>query len=146
LQRLLSAEWSIGAGYRYTRSELGYSYPTLKGFVGDPSRTEGADLQEFHLQLLYNHSSGLFGSAESIWFVQNNHGYGAGNVVHTGDRPSESTYQVNLAAGYRFWRRRGQLTIACLNLTDQDYRLNSLTPYADLPRERTFAVRLRLNF
>ena len=48
--------------------------------------------------------------------------------------------------GYRFPRERGDITIGVLNLADEDYRLNSLNPYVDLPRERLFYARLRLNF
>jgi hypothetical protein len=33
-----------------------------------------------------------------------------------------------------------------LNLTDQDYKLNPLNLYDDLPRSRTLAVRLQLSF
>jgi hypothetical protein len=33
-----------------------------------------------------------------------------------------------------------------LNLTDTDYRLNPLTPYVELPRERVFTAWLRLSF
>ena len=39
-----------------------------------------------------------------------------------------------------------ELMLGLLNLTDQDYRLNPLTVYAELPRERTFMVRLNFQF
>jgi hypothetical protein len=48
--------------------------------------------------------------------------------------------------GYRFLRLRGEVTVGVLNLTDQDYRLNPLSTYLELPRERTFFTRLRVNF
>ena len=54
--------------------------------------------------------------------------------------------QANLLAGWRFARRRADVTIGCLNVTGEDYRLNSLTPFRDLPRERVWTARLRLNF
>jgi len=38
------------------------------------------------------------------------------------------------------------LTLGLLNLTDQNYQLNPLTLYNDLPRGRTLALRLLLNF
>ena len=37
-------------------------------------------------------------------------------------------------------------TVGVLNVAGQDYRLNPLTPYVDLPREREFVARLRINF
>ena len=52
---------------------------------------------------------------------------------------------ANLYIGYRFPRERGDITIGVLNLADEDYRLNPLNPYVDLPRERLFYARLRLN-
>ena len=53
---------------------------------------------------------------------------------------------MNLYAGWRFRRHRGDVTLGILNLTDQDYHLTPLTPYNELPRERVFYARLRLNF
>jgi hypothetical protein len=55
-------------------------------------------------------------------------------------------WQFNVAAGYRFPKRRAEIAWALLNITDQDYRLNPLTLYAELPRERTFALRFKFNF
>jgi hypothetical protein len=144
LHQLLSDQWAVGAGYRYTRSKLDWSYPTLPASPENPSRTEAADLHHVQLQLFYSHPRGFFGRLESNWFLQDNEGYP--NVVHPRSRPSESLCQLNLSIGYRFWRRRGEIAASCLNLTDQDYRLNSLTPYAELPREHVFVGRLRLNF
>jgi len=36
--------------------------------------------------------------------------------------------------------------IGGLNLTDKDYRLNPLTLYDELPRDRTFVARLQFSF
>ena len=36
--------------------------------------------------------------------------------------------------------------LGILNLTDQDYHLNPLTVYAELPRERTFVARVNFQF
>jgi hypothetical protein len=55
-------------------------------------------------------------------------------------------WQFNVLAGYRLAQRRIEVTVGLLNLTDQNYQLNPLTLYNDLPRERTFMARLRLNF
>ena len=38
------------------------------------------------------------------------------------------------------------MRIGVLNLTDQDYRLNPLTLYNELPRGRTFAAGLQFRF
>jgi hypothetical protein len=36
--------------------------------------------------------------------------------------------------------------VGVLNITDQDYRLNPLTLYNELPRERTFVASLKFFF
>jgi len=36
--------------------------------------------------------------------------------------------------------------LGLLNLTDRDYHLNPLTLYQELPRHRTLAVQLQINF
>jgi hypothetical protein len=55
-------------------------------------------------------------------------------------------WQCNIMGGYRSPRRRFELMVGLLNLADQDYKLNPITLYQELPRERTFVARLRLNF
>jgi hypothetical protein len=37
-------------------------------------------------------------------------------------------------------------TVGLINFTDEDYRLNPLTPYNDISRQREFVARLRFNF
>jgi hypothetical protein len=51
-----------------------------------------------------------------------------------------------LFVGYRLWRRRGDVTLGVLNVTGEDYHLNPVTPYAELPREAVFYARLRFRF
>lgn len=60
--------------------------------------------------------------------------------------PGDDFWQVNLFCGYRFWHRRVRLQLGLLNLNDQDYRLNPLNPYTELPRQRTPAVNLQFKF
>ena len=42
--------------------------------------------------------------------------------------------------------RRIEARLGVLNLTDHDYRLNPLTLYNDLPRERTIVASLKIYF
>ena len=60
--------------------------------------------------------------------------------------PGDDFWQVNLFGGYRFWHRHAQMQVGVLNLTDQDYHLNPLNLYTELPRQRTFAVNFQFNF
>jgi outer membrane receptor protein involved in Fe transport len=88
---------------------------------------------------LFNHPIGFFAQAEALWNLQSNHGYSP-------ELRGEDFWQFNLFLGYRFPGRRAELRIGMLNLTDQDYRLNPLTLYNELPRDRTFAARLKFTF
>ena len=145
VNQLLGHEWSLGGGYQLAHSRLRWSYPEIPTALPlNPSRTEDALLHRFNLRLQYQHRSGFFARAEARWFIQDNDGYG--HSVYTAPRSDESMGQLDLFAGYRFWRRRGEIMLGCLNVTGQDYRLNSLTPYPDLPRERVWMARVRLHF
>jgi outer membrane receptor protein involved in Fe transport len=62
------------------------------------------------------------------------------------DLPSEAFWQHNIYIGYRFLQRRAEARLGILNLTDQDYRLNPLTLYSELMRERTFIANFRFMF
>jgi outer membrane receptor protein involved in Fe transport len=88
---------------------------------------------------LWNHSSGFFARAESLWYQQDNRGY-------TPALPGDDCFQHNLYVGYRLKRQRAEISLGVLNLADTDYRLNPLNAYAELPRERVFLVRLKINF
>jgi hypothetical protein len=145
VDQLLGREWSLGAGYQLTHSRLRWAYPEIPSNLPlSPDRTEEALLHRFTFRLQYQHSCGVFARAESNWFIQDNDGYG--KTIYSAPRPGDSAYQLDLFAGWRFLRRRGEVTLGCLNVTGQDYRLNSLTPYPDLPRERVWLGRVKLNF
>jgi hypothetical protein len=143
--RLLGDYWSLRLGYRLAESELQWSYPQIPdSVVNSPDRVERALLHQYEVGLQFQHPAGFFARAQSRWFLQSNEGYGPSN--YTAPRGDESTFQLDLFAGWRFFRRRTELTFGCLNVTDQDYRLNSLTPYRDLPRERVWMGRVKLEF
>jgi outer membrane receptor protein involved in Fe transport len=140
LNQLISDYWSIGAQYRFTRSTLHTVFPEIPVTLDSRAdRTEEADLQQARLFLLMNHPSGFFGRFESLWYHQSNRGY-------TPALPGDDFFQHNVFVGYRLQRQRGELSFGVLNLTDTDYRLNPLNAYAEMPRERVYAVRLKLNF
>src|SRR5205823_1940032 len=134
--------WSAGATYSFMHSHLENGFPAISlpvRFLVDTDRNVSADLHIVTPYLLFNHSSGLFARLETPWYMQQNYGY---KTAVAGD----DFYQVNFFLGYRFPRHYGELTLGFLNLTDQNYHLNPLSLYAELPRERAFSVRLRLNF
>ncbi len=139
VNKLLGREWSVGGAYRYTWSELPRSFPEISAAQPGARSLDRAELHNVNLFLLYNHPSGLFARAEAQLYWQH-------NAADSADLKDDSFYQVNLWAGWRFPRQRGEISLGILNLNDTDYRLNPLTPYAELPRDRTFFVRCRLNF
>jgi hypothetical protein len=139
LNQLVGNEWSFGARYQMTFSNLQTLLPDLSEFRSLADSRQKATLHQAQIFALYNHPSGFFGRIEGYWARQSNVGYAP-------DLPGDETFQANAYVGYRFRRNLGELTVGFLNLTDQDYKLNPLNYYNELPRERTLVVRARLNF
>jgi len=146
VNQLLGRDWSLGARYLYTQAVLNDKFPDVPVIspslhISNPiipsQRTKGV-LQQVSLSAIYNHPCGFFAQGEAQWYGQNNSGY----------TPSESAdfWQFNVFAGYRFLQRRAEVTLGLLNITDQNYNLNPLNLYNELPRSRTLALSLRLNF
>jgi Tfp pilus assembly protein PilF len=142
VNQLLSKEFALGARYRLTYADL------EQRFIDLPATTTGAipiqqdlaaTLHQVWMYANYNHASGFFGQLSGVWSAQSNHGYG-------GSRPGDDFWQYSAAVGYRFLRRHIEATVGVLNIGDQDYRLNPLTLYNELPRERTFVANLKFYF
>lgn len=154
--QLVAREWSFGVRYRLAYAELGQSFPEYPnlgyGGVSDRTRREGW-LHSVSLSGLYRHSSGVFARSEGLFFLQDRAWkgrFGPGEPPPLpGDpriAPGDQFWQVNLYAGFRFRRQRGEVAVGILNLLDEDYRLDPLNQHAELPRSRTFYARLLLNF
>jgi tetratricopeptide (TPR) repeat protein len=144
LNQLVSRDFSFGAAYRLSYAELDVRFkdipPTATRFNGfSPRQDLEAYLHQVQLFGIYSHPCGFFGKVEALWFQQSNQGYDP-------DIPGDEFWQFNIYAGYRFLKRKGEITLGILNLADEDYRLNPLNLSASLPRERTFAARFRFNF
>ena len=146
LNQLVGDEWSLGARYRLSQAELEDRFvgfqPVVTTILGDQYATRHdleAVLQQLSLHAIYNHRCGAFAQFQALWNQQSNHDYAPA-------LPGDDFWQFNLFAGYRFPRRKAELTLGVLNLADRDYRLNPLNLYTELPRERTFVARLKFNF
>ncbi len=138
--QLLDDEWSLGGGYRFTHSMLDSAFPEIPTTLPPSSNTRNeADLQRIDARLLYNHRCGFFGLLESVWYLQHNRGAGP-------KLADEAMNQVNIYAGYRFPRQRAELTVGVMNVGGEDYRLNPLSLYEELPRSRVFFARARVRF
>jgi outer membrane receptor protein involved in Fe transport len=143
--QLLGKEWSLGARYRLSEAVLNDSYVDVPnslpgGFVNfqPRQRTEGT-LNQLTLSANYNPPCGFFAEGDALWFGQSNAGY-------TPAEPGDDFWQFNAYAGWRSPRRRMELTLGLLNIAGQDYKLNPLNVYNELPRSRTLMVRLQFNF
>jgi outer membrane receptor protein involved in Fe transport len=140
--QLLGQEVSIGARYRLTYADLEQGFPDLSPTTaGLPPANVSATLNQMWLYVNYNDPCGFFSQFSSVWSSQSNRGY-AGTSVGTGD----SFWQFNLIGGYRFLRRHIEASVGVLNIGGNDYQLNPLTLYNELPRERTFVARLKFYF
>jgi tetratricopeptide (TPR) repeat protein len=131
VDQLIADDWILNVRYQLTDSEL------RRELIDRPRATgrEGALLHELGMTARWNDASGLFAVAAATWRHQ------------TGPEGSgDDFWQINLEMGYRMLRRRLEMRAGIENLTDQDYRLNPLTPYLEPPRERTFFASLRLSF
>jgi tetratricopeptide (TPR) repeat protein len=143
--QLLGRDWSLGARYRLTQAVLNDSYPDVPDFVPAPNssplipsqRTKGV-LQQLSLSAIYNHPCGFFARGEALWNAQSNEGY----------TPAEGDdfWQFNAFVGYRSPRRKAEVMLGLLNIGDQNYSLNPLNLYNELPRSRTLVLRLQLSF
>jgi tetratricopeptide (TPR) repeat protein len=140
VNQLLGEEFAVGARYALTRAELDDKYSQNLINVLTPAHpSQEATLHRAMGYVLFNHASGFFARAEVEWYSQQNGGYG-------GTQPGDEFFQENIYVGYRFARNRGELRLGVLNLSDEDYRLNPLTVYEELPRERVFEARLSFMF
>jgi Tfp pilus assembly protein PilF len=143
VNHLIDDHWAVGTRYRLAEADMSVRYPEITDTAVLENFRSHQDLQavlhELNASLLFNHPSGFFSRFQANWYFQKSGGY----------QPAledDALWQFHLFAGYRLPRRKVELQIGLLNITDQDYRLNPLTLYNDLPRERTLAVRLQFSF
>ncbi|MEW6159027.1 MAG: TonB-dependent receptor [Verrucomicrobiota bacterium] len=139
LNQLLGREWSLGARYRISEASLNDRWPQYAATASGTVRDLESRLHQVNFFILFNHASGVFSQANSVWSQQSNKGYAP-------DRPGDDFWQHHIFIGYRFAGRVAEVRLGILNLADQDYQLNPLNLYSELPRERTFTASLRLNF
>jgi len=140
VNQLLGDNFSLGARYRLTDADLRAKYPEFASFqplYDFAAQREEALLQQVTLFANYHCKCGLFGQWWTVWSQQDN---------DQPPRPASDFWQHNVALGYRFPKRHAELRVSLLNILDQDYRLNPLTLYNELPRERTLSVGFKFYF
>src|SRR5262249_42151381 len=121
-----------GVRFAYDQVELDDNLPEVSTSVLPSARQSNhSDLYTLSGYVLLNHPSGFFARADATWY----HQYSSGYAV---PEPGDDFVQENIFVGYRFLNRRIELLLGILNLSDQNYNLNPLTVYTELPRERAF--------
>jgi hypothetical protein len=96
-------------------------------------------MQQLELHLNYYLPCGFFSQLQSIWTAQSDLGYSP----ELGDA---GFWQSNAYMGYRFLHRAAEIRVGLLNIADQNYSLNPLNLYDDLPRSRTLSVSFKFFF
>jgi outer membrane receptor protein involved in Fe transport len=134
VNQLVGDHWSGGGRYQLSHAELNSQF---SGYTGSQNQT--AQFQQLTMYLNYYHQCGFFSQFQSIWTHQTDFGYSPSLA-------SSDFWQFNVYAGYRFLHRAAEIKVGVLNLTDQNYLLNPLNLYYDMPRGRTLAVSLKFYF
>src|SRR5207249_593203 len=76
LNQLVGKRWSFGAHYQFTGSELLDAFPDIPLSVSPAARSRfRSDLHQAGVFGLFNHPSGFFARAETIWYHQRNSGF-----------------------------------------------------------------------
>jgi hypothetical protein len=145
--QLLGKQWSVGTRYKISEANLNSDYWEIPanlppGSIDAPFKAHQnlesiLDTLTFHAN--WNHPLGFFATAEANWYHQYNSGFSPAE-------PGDDFWQFNIAAGYRFWHRRAELSAGILNLTSQDYQLEPLNLYNEMARTRTYFVRALVSF
>jgi tetratricopeptide (TPR) repeat protein len=144
LNQLVGDNFAFGARYRLTAADFDLKMRRIPDL---PSANEevpsdfdvSAILHQVQLYALCNFSSGFFTELGAVWSGQSNYDYAP-------PLKGDDVWQFNAFAGYRFWRRHAEARVGVLNITDQDYKLNPLTLYNELPRERMFYASFKFYF
>lgn len=141
LNQLLADEFAIGAGYRVTRSELQTRFPELQALAGFDF-TDRAVLHEATVYGNWNSPKGFFAQVEARGYHQDLDDDSARALTRSGD----DFVHFNTWGGYRFNRNLCEVSAAVHNIGDTDYQLSALSPFGNIPRQRTFSLRLRVSF
>jgi Tfp pilus assembly protein PilF len=142
LHQIISRGFTLSADYRLSKARLMTDYPDVlalsPSFFAHSSEHQGM-LQSLLLQATFNHPSGCFAQLQGRWTAQNN---SAADSILAGD----NFWQFDVLAGYRFPRRHAVISVGVLNLTGQNYHLNPINLYAQLPRSSTFVAKFQFGF
>ncbi len=134
LDQLLGDQWSAGARYQLSWAQLNSQFTGIL-----PAQINTARMQQLELHVNYYLPCGFFSQLQSVWTAQVNQGYSP-------ELADAGFWQFNAYVGYRFLHRAAEIRLGVLNIADQNYSLNPLNLYDDLPRSRTLSVSFKFFF
>ena len=127
------------ARYRISEARFSQEFLGIDPVLGTVSTAFKGTLQTLKFGASVRHESGLFAAVEGVWWSQQLAGDLSG-------LPGDTFWQENLQVGFRFPRRRAEVSVGILNLSDRSYHLHPINVYPDLARSRTFFAQVQLNF
>jgi Tfp pilus assembly protein PilF len=140
VNQLLGGGFALGASYKADLVRLDDTLPDVPvAALSTAQQQDHATLQQAGAYLLFNDPSGFYARADAAWYHQHNSGYNPAE-------PGDDFFQENIFAGYRCFNRRLEMQLGILNLGGQDYSLNPLNVYSELPRKRVFTATLNFIF
>jgi hypothetical protein len=147
LNQLVGREFSIGAGYRVTRSELRTNFSDFDTMlVPKADLTDEATLHELGLSLNWNSPSGLFARFEANWYSQDLADDPLSVPPEGSARQGDDFWQFNAMIGYRFHRNLCEISLSILNIGGTNYHLSPLNPHSEIERGQTVVLGCRLSF
>lgn len=149
VHQLLGSDWSTGAGARFHHANLVSSSPSLNQLAPNDNFLPGprsATLAELWNHLQWQHPRGPFARAESLCLWQRHNNRMTMLEGEPEARGRTFTSQLNIVMGWKFPSDRGELSAGVLNVADTQHHIDPLSGFPDLPQERVFVARLKLNF
>ncbi len=141
LDHLLGDSWATGIRFKWNNAKINKTTPGLPETITPFPILQNleADLINVSWNIRYQSPQGIFARGEYSYWRQDNRNY------HP-ELPGDTFPMVNLELGFRLQSDRGEIFIGLLNATDEDYQINPLNNFNQLPRERTFIVSGRISF
>jgi Tfp pilus assembly protein PilF len=143
LHQMIARDFTLGLDYRLSNARLATDYPGVPAAASSPqfmqSYVQEGVLQSLLIQATFNHPTGLFAQLQARWTAQSN--FDADSSL-----AGDNFWQFDALAGYRFPHRHAVVSVGLLNFTGQNYHLNPVNLYAQLPRASTFVAKFQFSF